>query len=177
MSGQGYNVTDILEEKSDHDQENDSDDSDEVPTSAKERNAKDYRIINNNDLSLKISRTNTLEEDNNKRKMEDDNENGKQQKQQDILDLTSQKINKNKKGNEGKEKKDDRTVTLKKLNTTYGGKEKAKNEAVKGDLRRNPYTDNLAKPTIGIAQKGTELSQRERFATQYQILENLPYKR
>ena len=98
MSGQGYNVTDILEEKSDHDQENDSDDSDEVPTSAKERNAKDYRIINNNDLSLKISRTHTLEEDNNKRKMEDDNENGKQQKQQDILDLTSQKINKNKEG-------------------------------------------------------------------------------
>ena len=58
MSGQGFNVTDTLEEKSDCDQENVGDID---HTSTKEGNTNDYRIINNSDLRLEISRTNTLE--------------------------------------------------------------------------------------------------------------------
>ena len=191
MSGQRYNDNDILEEKSDHDQENYSDDSDEVPTSAKERNAKDYRTINNNDLSLKISKTNTLEEDNNKRKMEDDNENGKQQKQQDTLDFTSQKHHKNKEGDKGKQQGDVRTVIVKKLKTAsekmdttenepVGGKEKQKTTPQKTIIYKatkenneplfltNLFTGDLRNPKQRIAPKQIQPSQSNRIKTQYQ---------
>ena len=125
------------------------------------------------DIIFKKHSTPTTERkrNNNKRKRENDTEDDKQP--QNILDLTKQKVNKNGK-DKAKQQVNERTVTVIKLTTASGEKEKAEKKDTKRELRRNPDTEKMTNTIMGITKKGTELSQRERFATQYQILQNPP---
>ena len=132
MSDQELNIQDTLEEQSDYDQ--------------------DITFNKHSTLTKERNRNN------NKRKRENDNEDDKQP--QDILDLTKQKVNKNGK-DKAKQQVNERTVTVIKLTTASGEKEKAEKKDTKRELRRNPDMEKMANPIIGIAEKGTELSHRE----------------